>query len=98
MDTIDTRSPITYSRGQGRGARLRGEREVTSQADTVIEIDAMNTYIHDGTVVRACSLLQATSYDEGFMFGGGMGEGVSTLHDPLHRGWICQLQFTLIAL
>ena len=69
MDTIDTRSPITYSRGQGRWVRLRGEREVTSQADTVIEIDAMNTYIHDGTVVRACSLLQAT-YDEGYVCGG----------------------------
>ena len=33
--------------------RLRGEREVTSQADTVIEIDAMNRYIHDGTAARA---------------------------------------------
>ena len=60
MDTIDTRSPITYSRGQGRGVRLRGEREVTSQADTVIEIDAMNRYIHDGTVVRDCCKLHTT--------------------------------------
>ena len=33
--------------------RLRGEREVTSQADTVIEIGAMNRYIHDGTAARA---------------------------------------------
>ena len=31
----------------------RGEPEVTSRADTVIEIDAMNRYIHDGTVARA---------------------------------------------
>ena len=33
--------------------KLRGEREVTSQANTVIEIGAMNRYIHDGTAARA---------------------------------------------
>ena len=54
--------------------RLRGEREVTSQADTVIEIGAMNRYIHDGTavvrlVLATRSLLQAT-YDEGYVCGG----------------------------
>ena len=42
------------------------------------EIDAMNRYIHDGTVARACSLalatrslLQATYDEEGYVCGGG---------------------------
>ena len=60
----------------------RGEPEVTSRADTVIEIDAMNRYIHDGTVARDCCKLHTT----GMCVGGG-GRGVSTLCDPLHRGW-----------
>ena len=56
--------------------RLRGEREVMSLADSVIEIDAMNRYIHDGTVARAFSLALATrsllqaTYDEGYVCGG----------------------------
>ena len=70
----------------------RGEPEVTSRADTVIEIDAMNRYIHDGTVADAClalatrSLQQAT-YDEGYVCGA-WGEGGLYASHPLHRSWV----------
>ena len=68
--------------------RLRGEREVTSQADTVIEIGAMNRYIHDGTAARASrasyEVIAASYIRRGVCV---WGEGVSTLRVPLNRGW-----------
>ena len=69
--------------------RLRGEREVTSQADTVIEIGAMNRYIHDGTAARASrasyEVIAASYIRRGVVCV--WGEGVSTLRVPLNRGW-----------